>query len=198
MTESPGVLLLDDGELDSVVEYLKRASVAHKRVRGGEIEDDIPAPAKLLITTPRHASKVGRGSPPGARPGRPVRIIVVEEDSPSMRKMLRSMGFHMLVRQTAHPEVWRLLIQRALYQGEERRREPRLPVGSEVSIGSGSTPGPSGAGDALLVDISNRAVGGTAEHLVDGTVAEDVPGCIDEIGIVRVGGDGVLVVKQGA
>jgi hypothetical protein len=146
---SPAVLLLDDGELDALADLMTRSGIAFERMRGGAVPDDLGPPDSLLVTTPRHAAKVRRGSPPGARPGRPVRIIAVEEDSPSMRRMLRNMGFQMLVRQPAHPEVWRLLIQRALYQGEERRQELRLPVGSEVSLETG-------AGHALLVDISNR------------------------------------------
>lgn len=158
MSDSPAVLLLDDGELDSVVTLMKDSNVHFTRLRSGEIGDEVAPPRHLLISTPRHAAKVRRGSPPGARPGRPVRIIVVEEDSPSMRRMLRNMGFHLLVRQLAHPEVWRLLIQRSLYQGEERRCEPRLPMGSEVDLvtASSRTSDPTPSGRALLMDISNR------------------------------------------
>ncbi len=155
MSKTPAVLLLDDGELDAVASLMTRSGIAFVRELGGSIPDDLGPPEALLVTTPRHAAKVRRGSPPGARPGRPVRIIAVEEDSPSMRRMLRSMGFQMLVRQPAHPEVWRLLIQRALYQGEERRQELRLPLGSEVSLDSSSHEADD-VDRALLVDISNR------------------------------------------
>lgn len=158
MQDTPAVLLLDDGELSSVAELLDQSQCSYRRLRGAEITDRIAPPSNLLISTPRHANKVRRGSPPGALPGRPARIIAVEEDSPSLRRMLRTMGFSLLVRQPAHREVWRLLIQRALYQGDERRRETRLSMGSQVSVES---PGVKNAAAPatralLLIDISNR------------------------------------------
>ena len=158
MSTVPAVLLLDDGELNSVADLLDRSGIEYRRVRGAEMEDEIPPPYNLLVATPRHASKVRRGSPPGSLPGRPVRIIATNEDSPSMRRMLRQMGFNLLIRQPTHPEVWRLLLQRALYQGDERRRDIRLPMGSEVELAEAET----GDGavrstrSSLLVDISNR------------------------------------------
>ena len=42
-----------------------------------------------------------------------------------MRRMLRRMGFHLLVRRGAHPDVWRLVVERALFEGCERRTDPR-------------------------------------------------------------------------
>jgi c-di-GMP-binding flagellar brake protein YcgR len=158
MHAEPSVLLLDDGELNDVARLLDRSSVPYTRRRGSEVGDDIAPPMHLLITTPRHASKVRPGSSPGASPGRPVRIIAVEEDSPSLRRMLRTMGFSLLVRQPAHGEVWRLLIQRALYQGDERRRDTRLPIGTQIRVGgesqSSDTTAPNRS--SILVDISNR------------------------------------------
>lgn len=158
MHAEPSVLLLDDGELNDVARLLDRSSVPYTRFRGSEIASDIAPPMHLLVTTPRHASKVRPGSPPGASPERPVRIIAVEEDSPSLRRMLRTMGFSLLVRQPAHGEVWRLLIQRALYQGDERRRDTRLPMGTQIRVGGESegsgTTAPNRS--SILVDISNR------------------------------------------
>lgn len=151
MTTEPEVLLVDDGELSDVADILEELEIPFQRLRGGEISEDIPPPSGLLVATPRRANFVRRGSPPGARPGRPVRIIVVEEDSNAMRRMLRRMGFHLLVRRPTHPEVWRLLIRRAVYQGNERRLASRVTAGSSVTL-TGSSIDCS----ALLVDISNR------------------------------------------
>ncbi len=66
-----------------------------------------------------------------------------------MRAMLRRQGFDLLVRRPTHREIWRLLVQRALYSGDERRREPRVPVGSEVDLDHPIE-------GTVLVDISNR------------------------------------------
>ena len=158
MQDTPAVLLLDDGELLPVAELLDRSEIAYRRLRRSEIGEEVGPPSNLLISTPRHASKVRPGSPPGAAPGRPVRIIAVEEDSPALRRMLRTMGFHLLVRLPVHIEVWRLLIQRALYQGDERRRDTRLPMGSQISVASVAAKSATTREnrESLLVDISNR------------------------------------------
>jgi hypothetical protein len=82
-----------------------------------------------------------------------------------MRRMLRRLGFQLLVRRGVHPEVWRLLVERALFQGSERRREERQPMGAPISLtayresredGTQAADGDAGSTDGLLVDISNR------------------------------------------
>lgn len=151
MAEIPPILLLDDGELDDVAALLERLSLEYTRLRGGEMLCDVPAPFDLLVATPRRSSSVARDVPDGARPGRPMRIIATKEDSASMRKMQRRAGYHLLVRRPTHPEIWRLLIQRAIFQGDERRRDARLMVGSDIQVDT--------AGEdqlALLLDISGR------------------------------------------
>ena len=151
MTATPRILLLDDGELNDIAATLENLDLPFTRLRGGQIPQEVRPPLDLLVTTPRRAPVARRGSPPGAKPGCPTRIIAVEEDCNSMRRMLRRMGFHLLVRRPAHPEVWRLLIQRALYDGAERRDAARVPVGSEVRVA-----GDRASRRAVLLDISNR------------------------------------------
>ncbi|MBW2232091.1 MAG: PilZ domain-containing protein [Deltaproteobacteria bacterium] len=154
MTQRPGILLIDDGELSGVACLLDQLGMEYTRFRGGDVAGRMPPPDDLLITTPRRADVVRRGSPPGARPGRPVRIIAVQEDSTAMRQMLRRMGFHLLVRLPCQESIWRLLVCRAVYQGDERRREDRVAVGSPVSIDHAGESGE--AAGAVLLDVSNR------------------------------------------
>lgn len=168
---SPGILLIDDGELDEVARVLDAEGVAYERLRGGQIPAEVAPPRDLLIVTPRRVERVRRGSPADARPGRPLRIIAVAEDSPAMRRRLRRSGLHLLIRLPAAAEIWRLLVARALYRGSERREDLRVAVGSPVSIGTDpanavdaaddggrAADGASGAADAstVLVDLSNR------------------------------------------
>lgn len=157
MTETPGILIVDDGELSEVAAMLERLHIDHTRLRGGQVEDDLDPPSHLLIATPRRALAVKQSSPPDAPEGKPLRIISVDEDSNAMREMLRRMGFHLLVRRGAHMEVWRLLVERALFQGDERREDPRLPVGAAISF-TAFRESRDGLDQeaALLVDISNR------------------------------------------
>lgn len=159
MTDVPQILLLDDGELDEVVSVLENLELSFTRLRGGEIPEELAPPSELLIATPRRAGRVRRGSPPGTRAGRPVRTIAVEEDSTAMRRMLRRMGFHMLVRLPSQPAIWRLLIRRAIYQGDERRLAHRVAVGSDVSIGDRHD-----WQGSRLIDISNRGCRLASEH----------------------------------
>ena len=147
--KSPGILLVDDGELDAVAKVLDAQGIAYERLRGGQIPAEVPPPRDLLIVTPRRAERVRRGSPVDASPGRPLRIIGVTEDSPAMRRRLRRNGLHLLIRLPADPEIWRLLVARALYRGSERRTDPRVTVGSPVEIATSE-------GSTLLVDLSNR------------------------------------------
>ncbi len=151
------ILLVDDGELDEVAGVLDAEAIPYERLRGGRIPAEIPPPRDLLIVTPRRVERVRRGAPADARPGRPLRIIAVEEDSPAMRRRLRRSGLHLLIRLPAAPDIWRLLIARALYRGSERRIDPRVAVGAPVAVVAGADPGDSAAQDAtVLVDLSNR------------------------------------------
>lgn len=156
MTMTPadsGILLVDDGELESVARVLDSQGIAYRRLRGGQIPDEIAPPRDLLIVTPRRVDRVRRGSPADARPGRPLRIIAVEEDSPAMRRRLRRAGLHLLIRLPADPEIWRLLVARALYRGSERRSDARVAVGSPVRLVPNEADAPP---PTTLLDLSNR------------------------------------------
>jgi hypothetical protein len=140
MGQSPAVLLLDDGELDDVQEVLQGAGVAYGRVRGGAIVPDTPRPSKLFISTPRRINAVKLPEPGSPEAEGLVRIVVVSEDSTTLRSRLREVGFDYLVRRPVHPEALRLLLLHCLYTGEEKRSEPRVPVGFEVSFRTGLLP----------------------------------------------------------
>ncbi len=158
MTTAPpsqDILLVDDGELDEVARVLSDQGIAYQRLRGGQIPSEVAPPRNLLIVTPRRVERVRRGSPADARPGRPLRIIAVDEDSPAMRRRLRRSGLHLLIRLPADPEIWRLLIARALYRDSERRVDPRVAVGSPVALATqDGRETPENA--PILIDLSNR------------------------------------------
>ena len=150
-----GILLVDDGELDCVADMLESEGLPYARMRGAHIPAHVEPPRDLLIVTPRRVDRVHPTTTKGTSPKRPLRIIAVQEDSPAMRRRLRQAGLHLLVRQSADTEIWRLLVARALYQGRERREDPRTAVGSRVEIEAESAPGDL-APQTLLVDLSNR------------------------------------------
>lgn len=164
------IVLVDDGELEDVARVLEAGGLAFERYRGGQIPDRLEEPRDLLIVTSRRleqvvaprkpragaksaapADAIGAPTPsktPIAEAGKaPLRIAAVSDDSPALRRRLRRRGIQLLVRLPAQRETWRLLIARALYQGEERRTDarvaPDLPVEAELR-------------EAMLVDLSNR------------------------------------------
>ena len=132
---SPSVLLLDDGELDDVHLLLEQLGVACARVRGGAIVDGTPPPRHLLIATPRRIDAVAETLDGSGEV--PIRVMVSQEDSNTLRDRLRRDGFDFLVRRPVHPEALRLLLLHCIYRGEERRRDRRVPVGREVSYRCG-------------------------------------------------------------
>lgn len=151
MAHSPDVLLLDDGELDDIQQLLDHHGISYGRIRGGAIAPNTPPPRKLLVATPRRVECVHLPDRRGADGDGVVRIVVASEDSPTLRAHLRDVGFDYLVRRPVHPEALRLLLMHCLYTGEERRSEPRVPVGFEVSFRTGLLPR-----RATLADLSTR------------------------------------------
>ncbi|HEY8152554.1 MAG TPA: PilZ domain-containing protein [Myxococcota bacterium] len=151
MARPVAVLLLDDGELDDVQEILADLGVAYGRVRGGAIARNTPPPTRLLISTPRRVDAVHMPAKGDSANDGLTRIVVVSEDSNTLRAKLREIGFDFLVRRPVHPEALRLLLLHCLYTGDERRREPRVPVGFEISFRTGLLPR-----RAALVDLSSR------------------------------------------
>ena len=151
MSQTVPVLLLDDGELDDVQECLEEMGVVFGRVRGGAIVRNTPPPSRLLVSTPRRIDAVSLPPAGTEQAKRLVRIVVVSEDSTTLREQMRRIGFDYLVRRPVHPEALRLLLMRSLYAGEERRGEERVPMGIEVSFRTGLLPR-----RATMVDLSSR------------------------------------------
>jgi PilZ domain len=146
MPPRPTLLVLDDGELDDLVSLLNELGLEFAHLRGAAIPAQIAPPERVIVTTPRRAM-LTKEWPRSA----PYRIAVVTEDSNTLRAMLRRVGFDLLLRRPVHPVALRLVILRALYAGEEKRREERVTVGVEIQFRSGFW-----KKKALLADISQR------------------------------------------
>jgi len=160
MGTPPAVLLLDDGELDDVQMLLQEHDIPFARVRGGAIVRGTPPPRDLLVATPRRIGAVADVIGDALTP--PVRVMVVNEDSNALRAQLRRSGFDYLVRRPVHSEALRLMLLHCVYKGEERRREPRVAVGFEVSFRTGLL-----TRRATLMDLSIRGCRLHSRHRVD-------------------------------
>jgi hypothetical protein len=160
MGVTPAVLVLDDGELDDVQQMLQDMAIPYARVRGGAIVHGTPPPRDLLIATPRRIDAVQEAVGEAIDP--PVRMMIVNEDSNTLRAQLRRSGFDYLVRRPVHAEALRLMLLHCCYKGEERRREPRVAVGSEISFRAGLV-----TRAATLVDLSSRGCRLLTRHRVE-------------------------------
>ncbi len=149
MGSPPAVLVLDDGELDDVQQMLQEMAIPFARIRGGAIVQGTPPPRDLLVATPRRIGAVKEAVGDAIDP--PIRVMVVNEDSNALRSQLRRSRFDYLVRRPVHAEALRLMILHCAYKGEERRNEPRVAIGFEVSFRAGLV-----TRRATLADLSSR------------------------------------------
>lgn len=149
MADGPSVLIVDDGELGDVRAILEDLGVDFAHLRGAAVPARLDPPRRLFVATARR-SAVAEGWPPRDAGG-PQKVGVVGEDSNALRDALRRMGFDFLVRPPVHREALRLLVLRALYTGEERRSEPRVLVGAEVTCRTGFR-----RRNATLIELSLR------------------------------------------
>jgi hypothetical protein len=134
---TPPVLVVDDGELDDVRDILAQLGVEFALLRGGAIPERLAPPGRLFVATPRRALLAEQWpQPKNGEPGA-LRVGIVSEDSNTLRAMLRRLGFQLLIRRPVNPYALRLLLLRALYSGEERRREDRVPIGAPVVFRAG-------------------------------------------------------------
>ena len=144
------VLIVDDGELEDFRQILAELDVEFALLRGGAIPDKVDAPTRLFVATPRRATLAQHWKmAPGA--GGPTRIGVVAEDSNTLRAMLRRLGFHLLIRRPVNSYALRLILLRAIYAGEERRSDDRVPIGAPVTYRNGLFRRP-----ATLAELSMR------------------------------------------
>jgi hypothetical protein len=156
----PAVLVLDDGELDDVQQMLQDMAIPYARIRGGAIVEGTPPPRDLLVATPRRIDAVREAVGEAVDP--PIRVMIVNEDSNALRSQLRRSGFDYLVRRPVHAEALRLMLLHCCYKGEEKRREPRVAVGSEISIRAGLA-----TRSATLVDLSSRGCRLLTRHRIE-------------------------------
>lgn len=163
------IVVLDDGELDDVVAVCRAVGAPVTVIRGSAAAE-IPLARRLLVATARRAQALaqaalrdrGEADWTGAcRAGtarddagpfeRPASLVVTSEDSPAVRGLLREAGFDILVRRPVHPTLLRLLVERSLYRGPERRRAARIPLGDAVTYSTGTQ-----RRNAVVTDLSER------------------------------------------
>ncbi len=133
----PDIVVIDQGELCDVLELLDELEVEFEHFSKMSLPTPRPEPAKLLITTAASAAGMEYQRAPGRVADRPVWIAVTDSDSRSQRRAILQSGFDYIVRRPVHPRALRLLLERALYKGDEQRQRARVAVGYGVTFKTG-------------------------------------------------------------
>ena len=163
MNANTPVLLLDDGELESMRNLLEQLGVEFERLDGASTRTPVPHPEILLITSEALARSLSiRRAVTGSIP-RPTWIVFVNDDSPAQKASLQAAGFDFLIREPVHPAALRVLVQRALFRGADARRAPRVICGHPATYKAGLW-----RHKATLLDLSPRG----CRLLVSGLVKE--------------------------
>jgi c-di-GMP-binding flagellar brake protein YcgR len=150
MTAGRSVLLVDNGELESVRSLLEQIGADYERVGGNTSSGPLPHPERLLVTTAvlAHSLRIQRtvtGS------DRATWIAFVAGESKTQKSMLQKAGFDFLIRDPVHPAALRVLLQRALFRGADMRRAPRVACGHPATYKTGFW-----RQKATLIDLSPR------------------------------------------
>jgi hypothetical protein len=138
MSNAPSVLVLDDGELDSVVRVLEQIGADTRRLSRQQIPATLPAPTDLLVTTLKRVNSRPNLTTPGDGPAQYAWVCLHNQDYVPVRERMRQAGVHFLIHtplgKELDAELVRLLFVQLLYEGAERRGSIRLPVASEAGI----------------------------------------------------------------
>jgi len=131
---APRVLIRDDGELDDVRALLTQMGVDYAEATSrGSAE----LPLDLLVSSIRPVAGALDKISNSGKHHDCLHIVVVDEASRTLHRMLRGRGCDLLLRRPIHPTALRLLVQRALYGGEERRQTERVAIAAPVRVRKG-------------------------------------------------------------
>ncbi len=147
----PSVLVLDDGELGHVRELLDELGTHFDHFENPDLGTPLPEPEHLLATTARRAEAHQYRRGVSTLTQRAVWIVFLAKEDQLDQRPLRLKGFDLLVREPVHPVALRLLLLRALYSGDDKRRVRREAFGYQVEFRSEEA-----AGSGTLTDLSAR------------------------------------------
>jgi hypothetical protein len=140
----PQSLLVHDGELEDLRLVLDGIGTPFCERRGALGEADANRPWDLIVSTP---SRMLELELPDS--SKPIRIVIVDQDSKTLRARLHGAGIKLMVRRPVHPAALRGLILHAVYRGPEKRRSRRVTVGAPIRIRSQWRQSP-----GILADLS--------------------------------------------
>ena len=147
--EAPWIVLVDDGELEDVREILNDLGADFVHWSKLDVPQIAREPSRLLVITASLAATLDYRRSPGRDETRAVWIALTENDSRSQRRLILESGFDYQVARPVHPTALRMLLERAVFRGEEQRGRRRVAVGYDVTYRVGLRSRP-----ATLIDLS--------------------------------------------
>lgn len=147
MSQHAIVVVDEGGELDDVREVLYELGLDFASWAKDVVPDAERVPRQLLVATAGAAVTLGYRR--AERVKGSTWIAVTCDDSRTQKNFLLREGFNYLVRRPVHPIAFRLLLQRALFRGEDMRRDGRVAVGYAITYRTGIL-----SSKATLVDLS--------------------------------------------
>ncbi len=142
---NPKILLLHDNELVDVRGLLNDLAIKVVERSGSLTDVDLRTKWDLIIASQKRISAFEKG----AKIRKATRIAVIDNDSRTLRSMLRRLGVDYVVARPVHAAALRLLVLHCVYRGPERRRLTRVSVGAKVQVRVGLF-----RKDVILADLS--------------------------------------------
>lgn len=141
----PKILLLHDNELNDIRGLLSEFSIPFVERNGDPTSVDARTEWGLIISSQKRIGSFEKAeTTQQAR-----RIAVIDNDSRTLRAMLKRLGVDFVVPRPVHTAALRLLILHCIYRGPERRNKVRVSVGAKIQVRSGLR-----WRDAVLADLS--------------------------------------------
>jgi hypothetical protein len=158
------VLILDDGELESLRELLDDLGVPY-----GEREDwkdvlleEIPMPDGLLVSSSHYALRADGVLHDLPADTRPLHVVITGKTSKTASTLIGRLDCDVVLEEPVHPTVLTLLVRRAFHHGEKRRTRERVAVNTPVKFKEGLRSYP-----ATLVDLSHMGCKLTSRFAVE-------------------------------
>lgn len=152
MSADPGqILIRDRGELTDVREALQELDLPFV---DGNVDESAPLPTHLLISFGQQAVQSLQKIASHGQSHHFLHLVITDAASRSLSAMLRRQGCDMVAAAPINRTVLRLLVQRALFPGVQRRDSERVTIGEEIKIKSGLL-----GRSAILAELSLRGCG---------------------------------------
>ena len=145
----PRISIRDNGELGEVRDILDQLGMEYEVAGKGS---ESPLPTHLLISSGTRAIEtLSQISQRGAT-HRFLHFVIVDRPTRTQLALLQRHGCDVVARRPIRPEVLRLLVQRALFAGQEKRTSQRVAIGCPIKLKSGLF-----ARTVTLTELSLRA-----------------------------------------